>query len=102
MVRFAFSPAMMRVSVADDDDMQVDMTLAVWPRTDDITATRARRIVFKVDIAIDHRRIRSQTWRTASWGSRTMRDSELAGWLVFTAGLAFFWLCLLRRLKTEK
>lgn len=68
MVCFAFSPATMRDSVADDDEIQVDMTLAVWPRTDDITATRARRIACRVDIAIDHRRIRSQTWRTASWG----------------------------------
>lgn len=56
----------MRDSEANDDEIQVDMMSAAYRRLDDITATRARRIVYKVSAVIaviDHRRVRLPTWR---------------------------------------
>lgn len=45
---------------------QVDMTSAAYRRADDITATRARHIVCRVNVVIDRRRTRLRIWRTVS------------------------------------
>lgn len=52
--------------VADDDKIQVDMMSAAYRRLDDITATQARRIVYRVSAVIDHRRVHLRTWRTVN------------------------------------
>ena len=65
-VSCACSRGAMRDCVADDDQIQGDMMSAAYRRLDDITATQARRIVYRVSAVIDHCRVRLRTWRTVN------------------------------------